>query len=265
MSEYRTSLLLAGAILLAVCPVSAQGDYRNLDDARPVRTEDAWPIEHRAWEWIAPIGGARHLGRTELIFMPELGWGVARNTMIGAKVPVVGDDGVRNPTVAGPRLFALYSFNAESPQWPGFALRTEATLPGGGAAGDGVLLTTKAIATRTWGRLRTHLNASATLGRRVDAPVAHAPERWSATAAADWSLVRQSTLLIAEVATYGTIEGGGQSWEMAVGFRRQLTPVLVLDAGIVRRLAGDASPDVGITLGLSRTFSIGTPSSRRTP
>lgn len=260
------SLLLAGALVTlhaAVAP--AQTDYRNLDDERPVRTEDAWPIERRAFEWMAPFRYARHSGRGELEFTPELMWGAFANGMVGAKLPVVTNDRLGEAALAGPRFFALLSLNAETRSLPGFALRADAILPGGDAAGAGTLVTTKAIATRTWGRLRTHLNALVTIGEAADAPTADAPGRWSATVAADWSFVRQSTLVIAELATERPLVGDVQQWEVAVGLRRQLTPSLVLDVGMARGVGGGAGPDLAFTAGISRSFSIGTPSPRRTP
>jgi hypothetical protein len=260
------ALLLAGALLtFGMADVQAQTDYRNLDDERPVRTEDAWPIERRAWEWMAPFRYARHDGRGEFEFTPELMWGAFANGMVGAKLPVVTNSRLGEAALAGPRLFALLSLNAETRTLPGFALRADAILPGGEAAGDATLFTAKAIATRTWGRLRTHVNALVTIGDAMNAPRADAPGRWSATLAADWSFVRQSTLVIAELATEKPLAGNLQQWEVAVGLRRQLTPDLVLDAGLSRGIGGGAGPDLAFTAGLSRSFAIGTPSVRRTP
>lgn len=46
---------LAIALFVAwLNPVQAHIDYRNLDDHRPVRTEDAYPIERHAFELIVP-------------------------------------------------------------------------------------------------------------------------------------------------------------------------------------------------------------------
>jgi hypothetical protein len=262
MSAPVRSLLLAGALALCAAALPAQTDYRNLDDERPVRTEDAWPIERRAFEWMAPFRYARHSGRGELEFTPELMWGAFANGMVGAKLPLVTTDRLGDAALAGPRLFALLSLNAETRSLPGLALRADAILPGGEAAGEATLVTAKAIATRTWGRLRTHVNALVTLGDAANAPMADAPGRWSATVAADWSFVRQSTLVIAELATERPLGSDVQQWEVAVGLRRQLTPSLVLDVGMARGIGGHAGPDLAFTAGISRTFSIGTPSVR---
>ena len=120
------SLLLAGALAFAATALPAQTDYRNLDDERPVRTEDAWPIERRAFEWMAPFRYARHSGRGELEFTPELMWGAFANGMVGAKLPVVTNDRLGEAALAGPRFFALLSLNAETRSLPGIALRADA-------------------------------------------------------------------------------------------------------------------------------------------
>lgn len=260
MFRSTRSLLLAGALVLVATALPAQTDYRNLDDERPVRSEDAWAIEFRAWEWMMPFHYARHAGRGEVEWTPEVMWGAFRNGLVGLKLPFRASDRLGEAAAAGPRLFALLSLNAETPHAPGVALRADAILPGGGAAGEGVLMVGKVIATRTWGRLRTHANASVTVGRALDAPAADAPGRWSASVAADWTLMRQSTLLIAELFTVRPLGLAAQQWEVGAGFRRQMTPSLVLDAGVAHGL-GDG-PGLALTVGLSRTFSLGTPGVR---
>ncbi|MBK7593956.1 MAG: hypothetical protein IPJ11_01615 [Gemmatimonadetes bacterium] len=254
------TLLTAGALVLAAAALPAQTDYRNLDDERPVRSEDAWALEFRAWEWMMPLHYARHAGRGEVEFTPEVMWGAFPNGLVGLKLPFRASDRLGEAAAAGPRLFALISLNAETPHSPGFALRADAILPGGGASGDGVLVVGKAIATRTWGRLRTHANASVTVGRAINAPEADAPGRWSASLAADWTLMRQSTLLIAELYSARPLGLDDQHWEVGAGIRRQMTPSLVLDVGAAHGLGGGGG--LALTMGLSRSFSLGTPSVR---
>jgi hypothetical protein len=70
----RIAALAITLIAAGFPPLAAQIDYRNLDDHRPVRTEDAYPIERYAFELLvpyeyenAPAGEARHA------ITPELG------------------------------------------------------------------------------------------------------------------------------------------------------------------------------------------------
>jgi hypothetical protein len=46
--------LLLLARLAAPGPLPAQLDYRNLDDDRPTVTEDAYPVERYAFEFLLP-------------------------------------------------------------------------------------------------------------------------------------------------------------------------------------------------------------------
>jgi hypothetical protein len=102
-------------------PLAAQIEYRNLDDHRPVRTEDAYPIERYAFELLVPYEYDDERGGDALhVFTPELGYGVLANTQIGLKLPfaaVNGPDG----TDWGFAGFALYNFNTEGRTLPGLA------------------------------------------------------------------------------------------------------------------------------------------------
>lgn len=242
-------------VVAGAAPAFAQTDYRNLDDERPARTEDAFPIEHRAFELMAPFRLARRGGTSELALLPELMWGARRNVMVGASLPVVvGAPPAAPRGLAGPRLFAFLHLNAETAALPAFAVRTDVALPGGPLAGDAALVTFKGIATRTWGRWRTHVNVAATLGAAADAPLADRPERWSASLAMDHSFLRVSTLAIGEVQVARELDGA-TVWHATLGGRRQMTPDLVLDAGVTAQLAGPAPRALALSVGLSHTFA----------
>ena len=234
-------------------PLVAQTDYRNLDDGRPVASEDAWPIEHRAFELLAPSTFARAAGRTESVVTPELSYGLIRNGMIGIKLPVLLGSG---GGLAGPRVYAFYNFNAESPTLPGFALRADVAAPGGAAAGERATVALKAIATRSWGRFRTHLNLSHGFGSAADRPAVEAAPRWGASLAGDLISIRHSTLLLLEVRTTQHVAGSMLEWTTAAGVRHQLTPTLVLDGGVATTVGRTGGNQTSLTLGLSHTFAI---------
>ena len=50
-----TALTRAAVLLLLPATVAAQVDYRNLDDERPVTTEDAYPVDRYALEIMMPF------------------------------------------------------------------------------------------------------------------------------------------------------------------------------------------------------------------
>jgi hypothetical protein len=63
-------------------------------------------------------------------------------------------------------------------------------------------------------------------------------------------------LLIGEVLTQREVRGAPVEVNAAIGARYQLTPTLVLDAGVGRRLRSRAGPDYDLTIGLSHAFGL---------
>jgi hypothetical protein len=247
-----------------VGPLAAQIDYRNLDEGRPVQTEDAYPVERHAFELVIPYEYENERGpvRTHLV-APELAYGIADNAMLGLSLPFAAVDGGAGAETewgfGGPRLFALYNFNTESPALPAVALRADASLPIGNLGGEETRWALTAIATRSWGRTRAHLNAAVGIGADEEAgenPAVHAIPAWRASAAVDRTFLRRSLLLISELSLR---EAGGEAAteiSVAAGARLQVAPTLVIDAGIERRLTSRAGADIGLTLGLTHAFAI---------
>lgn len=256
----RGTLVVATVVVLVggfapATPLAAQIDYRNLDEGRPVRTEDAYPVERHAFELVLPYEYENEPAGASLhVAAPELAWGVLPNLQIGAKIPVAVavEPEATTSGLAGPRLFGLYNFNTESPVLPAFALRADVHVPIGELAGDEARIGLTGIATRSWGRTRAHLNGS--LGIGPESESAHGIPTWSGSLALDRTLLRKSLLFIGEVAARESGPGGDTEWTAALGGRMQLTPTLVLDAGIRRRL-GAVGPDLGVTFGLSHAFA----------
>jgi hypothetical protein len=253
--------MLCTVVLLPMLPgiLSAQIDYRNLDDDRPTLTEDAYPIERYAFELLLPWRYERERdGSSTHAFIPELAYGLLPNLQLGLKLPVAGTttaDG-RDWGISGLRLFGLYNLNTESGSLPAFAVRTDLTLPVGSLAGDGTRLTLKGIATRTWGRHRLHLNGAYTLGDDRPLAAAEAAHQWWYGLAADRTLFRQSTLIVAEVYMLRSMSSEPVEVNAAIGLRRQLTPYLVGDLGVARRLRHVSGPDFEMTIGFSRAFAV---------
>jgi hypothetical protein len=108
---------MAGLFLsFLVSPLAAQIDYRNLDDDRPVVTEDAYPMERYAFELLAPYRFEAEADGGELnMTVPEIAYGLARNAQLRLKLPVAGvDQGTGTGTnrgLAGFWVFGLYNSN----------------------------------------------------------------------------------------------------------------------------------------------------------
>lgn len=260
MQGFRTTAMAAGLSLTFLAPpVLAQIDYRNLDDDRPVATEDAYPIERYAFEFLAPYRFEAEAGGGQFhTVVPEVEYGFARNAQLGLKLPLAAlDDGTGTDWgLAGVGAFGLYNFNTEDRWLPAFALRVDASFPVGSLAGDWSRVALKAIATRSWGRMRTHLNLSRGFGSEVAPSVAEPLNRWAVSLAVDRTFFRSSLLLIGEVAASQAVEGAPTGVNASGGARWQWTPTLVLDAGVTRRLRSDNGPDIAVTIGLSHAFAI---------
>ena len=254
----RVSWLIAAALFAFVPPgLNAQIDYRNLDDDRPTRVEDAYPVERYAFELLAPWRYSRGSVGGVHAFIPELEYGLFSNFQVGAKLPIAGAPNAtgREWGVSGLRLFGLYNFNTESRWLPAISVRADGVFPVGSLAGEGTHLTAKAIATRSWGRNRIHVNGAYTFGPAERVAVVEAADKWWVGAAADRTLFRQSTLLIGELYVLRSATGDPVQVNASVGVRYQWSPVLVLDFGLSRRLKR-TGPDYEITLGLSRAVGI---------
>lgn len=250
-------------ILLALTPaigaarLQAQTDYRNLDQHRPLRTQDAYAIERYAFELVLPYELERERGADQHIVAPELSYGFARNAQAGVELPfaAVRSAGGTEWGFAGPRLRLFYNFNTEGPVLPALSLGGRLALPIGGLAPDDPRVTLMGVATRSWGRTRLHLNGEVTLGNAGARGAAASPD-WMVSAAVDRTLLRRSLLLLGELSALRVGADEPTEVSAALGVRVQLGPTLVADAGITRRLTSDAGPDLGLALGLSHVFGI---------
>lgn len=275
MSYFRTTAVAVGlAIAFLAGPftssASAQIDYRNLDDERPVSTEDAYPIERHAFELLGAYRFERERGGAQVhVFPLEVAYGILDNVQVGLKAPIAGVSAGRGLDtdwgLAQLGLFALYNFNTESPALPAVALRLDAGFPVGSLAGDASRLALKAILTRSWGRSRFHVNASRSFGSDNELSTIEATPRWSYSLAVDRTMFRQSILLLGEVVAARAVAGGPIAVNAAMGARYQWTPTFVLDVGVARRLRDETGPDYSLTVGLSHAFGLGwlMPSSSR--
>jgi hypothetical protein len=243
---------------VAAVPLGAQIDYRNLDDDRPTRVEDAYPAERYAFELLIPYLIEREVGVTVHASVLELEYGFLPNAQIGLKVPlaVVRSGGTTTTGLSGLRVFALYNFNTESLVLPAFSLRTDVTFPIGSLGGSDTHLTVKGIATRSFGRTRLHLNGAYSFGPDGTPAVVEAAERWWYGAALDRTLFRQSLLLVGEVYALRVLKSAPTEVNASLGLRWQWRPTAVIDLGVARRLRQNVGPDFAITIGISNAFAI---------
>lgn len=254
----KRAVLTILALLAFSKEAQAQIDYRNLDDDRPVVTEDAYPVERYAFEFLLPYRFEDEADDHQLhSAVPEMAYGFARNAQLGVKLPfsAVHEGGETDWGLAGLRLFGLYNFNTESRWLPALSVRVDAAFPVGSLAGENTRYAVKAIATRSWGRVRLHLNAARGFGSEETLAAAEPVHRWSGSVALDRTFFRSSFLLIAELASAQSVDNAPVTVNASIGGRWQWTPTLVLDVGVTRRLRS-AGPDLGLTVGVSHAFAL---------
>jgi hypothetical protein len=238
-------MALSGAPLVA----RAQTDYRNLSDGRPTATEDAYPVERYAFEFLAAGRSERASGVWSDMTVWELEHGILPNVEIGIKLPM------SRLRLAGLRISGLYNANTEGPWLPALALRTDVGFPVGSLAGSETFVSVKLIATRSFGRQRVHVNAGRTFGPSGTPAAVDPVPREFGSLAVDRTLFRQSTLLLAELLAERDAPGAPVEVSATLGARFQWTPTMVLDLGVARRVR-EGGPDFAVTFGVSMVFGI---------
>ena len=129
------------------------------------------------------------------------------------------------------------------------------TFPVGSLGGSDTHVTVKGIATRSFGRTRLHLNGAYGFGPDGTPAAVEAAEQWWYGAALDWTLFRQSLLLVGEVYALRVLKSAPTEVTASLGLRWQWRPTAVFDLGVARRLRQNG-PDFAITIGISNAFAL---------
>lgn len=234
-------------------------DHDNLDPNRPIGMEDAYAIPKGE---IGVEGGVRFTdrreGRTNVTFQPQIIYGAFAN----AQIEIQGDLFTEPNTLVGANksgdlhLGLLYNFNTETLNVPALALRVETDLPTG-VNSKGVDTQVTGILTRSFGRLRAHLNAGYTV---LGSPQGQErPGAYRAVAAVSYPLGYPTSFrdtLIASVYTrQSDLRGQRNHTGVEIGIRHQLSSRIVLDGGLGTEFYGpsDRAALLG-TVGLSVGF-----------
>ena len=245
MKRWLLSLI---AMVIAAPAAFAQTDYYNTDAGRPIRVEDAYPVERRAFELqLAPLRLERSRGAYSWGVEPEAAFGIFPRTHLEVGFPLVLNDSPLSGTssgLAGVELSMLHNLNVET-AIPALAIVADVLLPAGGFGPDRAYPSVKGIATKTFTWMRFHANGQYTFGAAPTASSASAVHvsRWMAGLAADRTLPLRSLLLTAEVVAEQPIEESEElEWSAASGFRYQLNPRWAVDAGVGMRLSTETRP-----------------------
>ena len=261
-AQFVARVLFAVAIPTAA---SAQTDYYNTDSRRPITIEDAYATERYAFELqLAPLrlerlqGGVYNWG-----LEPELAYGILPRTHIEIGFPLVYQDlgaSGRRAGLAGIEFSLLHNLNVETRTFPAFGLVGEVLGPAGGLGPDNTYASAKAIATRTLGWARFHVNGQYTFGATPSPNAAETGavelSRWLAGVAVDKTFPLNAMLITGEVFTRQPLQRDEDlEWNAGAGIRYQINPHFALDAGVGKRLTGD-DQSWFVTFGLARAFAI---------
>ncbi|MBA2632547.1 MAG: transporter [Chloroflexi bacterium] len=245
---------------------AAQTDYYNTDLGRPVVIEDAYPTERYAFELqLAPVrlersGGGVYTWGIE----PEIAYGILPRTHVEVGAPLAFIDAggdAQEFGLAGIDLSVLHNLNTETAGLPAFGIAAGVLLPVGEFAPDRAYPSAKAIATRTFGFARFHVNGLYTFGSEPDRELDPGEEavetsRWLAGVAVDKTFPLRAMLLIGNVyARQPILEDEDLEWNAGAGLRYQLSPRLAIDGGAGRRLTGEDQAWF-LTFGAAYAFAI---------
>jgi len=247
-------------LLLGLWPLRSLAlDHDNLDPNRPIGMEDAYAIPKGE---IGMEGGVRfndrREGSTRVTFQPQIIYGAFYNTQIEIQGDLMSDPN----TLVGVaksgdlHLGVLYNFNTETISLPAFAARVGVDLPTG-VNSKGVDTQMTGILTRSFGRLRVHLNAGYTI---LGSP--QGQERsgtYRAVAAVSYPLGYptsfRDTLIASLYTRESDLRGQHNHSGIEIGLRHQLTSRMVLDGGLGTEFAGPADRAALLgTIGLSVGF-----------
>lgn len=247
------TMLAGSALACAVQAASAQTDFYNTDRGRPVQIEDAYATERYAFEFrLAPVRLERLTGgRYQWSVEPEVAYGILPRTQVEIGLPLVFSEsgGQRRSGVAGIDLSLLHNLNVETTSLPAFALRADVLAPVGDLGPVHPYGSVTAIATRTAGWGRFHVNAQYAIGpdpasaaSGAGGPAAPDLGRWLAGVAVDKTFPLESMLATVEAFGRKPLRAPGDDatieYTIGTGVRIQVSPVLAFDAGVGRRLTG---------------------------
>jgi hypothetical protein len=232
------------ALLCLIATPAWAIDHNNLDEGRPLRFEDAYPIAYG--ELSAETGAQFVLNRRKtdrFAFPLEVLYGAYWNLHVGVGSTLSTQPRtIDEPEKSGDlRTFALYNFNQETLRLPALAVKLNLDLPTG-VRSHGVETKLTGIVTRSFGSARAHLNVGYEFVGSADDRGRNG--RYNVVLGTQYPLGYPrhfDTTLLADVFTQQAVRSGETNPSgIEVGIRRQIVPLVVIDAGIGTEFTGPA-------------------------
>ncbi len=240
-SRPRRRGLLAVLTLPLALPLGAI-DHSNLDERRPLRLEDPYPIAQGEFALEFGVGGRfERFAPNRGEFFGEVLYGAFPNFHVGLGMVLETSPGsIEGFEKSGDiRLDALYNFNQETSDLPALAVKATANFPSG-VDSAGTDVTVKALVTKSVDRLSFHLNGAYTLisGARG----LEREGQYEVLLGASYPLGAPKdtrVTFVADVLTRQSIFRGDRNiYGAEAGIRYQWGTQTVLDAGVGSEFAG---------------------------
>lgn len=233
---------IALLLVLAAIGTAYAIDHGNLDEGRPLRLEDAYPIGHGEFAIEAGAGVTlQRRGADRGLFPIELLYGAFPNLQVGIGTALSTDPHEIDdrPKSGDLRLSALYNFNQETLTLPAFAAKLGLDAPTGVDA-HGFGIEAKGIVTKSFERLSLHLNAGYEFltSTREDERDGRYKLALGASYPVGAPRFTRATLIGDVFAEQSSRHGEPTTVGTEVGLRYQLTPRIVWDVGIGTEFAG---------------------------
>lgn len=238
-------ILLLVVTLVSVAAGKAYGiDHKNLDENRPLRLEDAYPIA--SGEIAIEVGGGltvqRH-GANRGFFPIEILYGALPNLQLGVGTTLSTDPHeIGEQAKSGDlKLSGLYNFNQETLNIPALAVKLDVNLPTG-LNSKGVDVELKGIVTKSIERLSFHFNGGYAFLNGTQQGERNGRYEFALGASYPIGAPHHTrTTLVADVFTEQAMRRGASNIVgTELGLRYQLTPRIVWDAGVGTEFAGPA-------------------------
>lgn len=240
-------IVVAFWIIAAVAGAAEAVDHKNLDEGRPVRLEDAYPIAHGEISIETGAGFAllKHGPPAARGFFPiEVLYGAFPNLQLGINSTLFTDPHETDdqPKSGDLRANVLYNFNQETLTLPAFAAKLTLTAPTG-VDGHGWGVELKGIVTKSIDRLSLHLNGAYEF--LAGSTRTERDGRYEFALGASYPIgaprFTRATLVTDVFADQPVTRGESTAVGVEVGLRYQLTPSIVWDVGLGTEFAGPSS------------------------
>jgi len=246
--------------LLAGLPIGVSAiDHDNLDEGRPLRLEDAYPIPNG--EWAIEVGAGlsvQRKSRTRGLFPLEVLYGLAPNLQLSLGTTLLTDPKQleEQPKSGDLHVSGLYNFNQETLSLPASGLRLTVNAPTG-TASSGVDVRVKGLITKSFERLSVHFNPAYEVLSGTQPFERNGRYEMVLGASYPFGAPKNTlTTILGDFFTQQALRRGNpQIAGVEMGVRQQWTPWTVLDAGVGTEFAGP--PDRSsffLTVGFSLGF-----------